>query len=152
MIQYPAGLPCFVREGYDIETVSPLMRTQMVTGRSRQRRRYKSTPTYVSATTKPMTDVQAQLFEAWWEEVLISGSQYFECPLKTPLGMQTYTARFVDIYDGPELVGVSHWQFRCELELRNRPILPPGWAIYAPDFIANSGRFDILMNDTWPEA
>ena len=152
MIQYPAELPCFVREGYDIETVSPLMRSQMLTGRVRQRRRYKSTPTFITATTKPMTDGQAQLFEAWWEEVLVSGTHYFEAQVKTPLGMQTYLARFVDIYEGPMLVGVSHWQFRCQLELRDRPILPPGWAGAAPDFILNSGKFDILMNKVWPEA
>lgn len=152
MIQYPAGLPCFVREGYEMETVSPMMRSQMVNGRARQRRRYKSTPTYITAVTSPMTDVQAQLFEAWWEEVLISGTEYFECPLKTPLGTQTYTARFVDIYQGPELVGASHWRFRCQLELRNRPILPPGWAVAAPDFILSSGRFDRAMNKEWPEA
>lgn len=152
MIQYPDGLPCFVREGYEIETVSPLMRTPMVSGRSRQRRRYKSTPTMVNAVTKSMNDSQAQLFEAWWEETLISGTQYFECPLKTPLGMQTYVARFIDIYQGPELVGVSRWKFRCQLELRNRPILPSGWAAVAPDFILNAGKFDRLMNDTWPAA
>lgn len=152
MIQYPSGLPCFVREGYELETVSPMMRSPMVSGRSRQRRRYKSTPTMVSAATEPMNDSQAQLFEAWWEETLISGTQYFECPLKTPLGMQTYVARFMDVYQGPRLVGVSHWVFRCQLELRNRPILPPGWAGAAPDFILNAGKFDRLMNDTWPEA
>lgn len=152
MIQYPPGLPCFVREGYDIETVSPMLRSQMVSGRSRQRRRYKSTPTMVTATTEPMNDSQAQLFEAWWEETLISGTQYFECPLKTPLGMQTYVARFMDIYQGPRLVGVSHWVFRGQLELRNRPILPPGWGAGAPDFILNAGKFDRLMNKVWPEA
>ena len=98
-----------------------------------------------------MSDAQAQLFEAWFEEVLVSGVSWFECPLKTPLGLDRYHARFTDIYSGPLLVGVSHWRFTANLELLKRPLLPPGWVTDAPDYILGSEIIDIAVNDKWPE-
>ena len=151
MIQYPEGLPCFERQGYDMQTVSPLLRSTMQSGRARQRRQYLSTPTYVTAQVT-MSDAQAQLFKAWFDEVLISGALEFECPLKTDLGARLYRARFADIYQGPELVGRSLWRFRCPLELTERPVLPPGWATVAPDYILRGDLLDIAMNEKWPKA
>jgi hypothetical protein len=151
MIQYPDYLPCFERQGYDMQTASPLLRSTMQSGRSRQRRQYLSTPTYVTASVT-MSDAQAQLFKAWWDEVLISGSLSFECQLKTDLGVRLYRARFTDIYQGPELVGRSSWRFRCPLELIERPVLPPGWVTVAPEYILGSDLLDIAMNEKWPRA
>lgn len=95
---------------------------------------------------------QAQLFEAWFEDALKSGSEWFDCPLKTPEGgIQNYAARFTDIYQGPALVGKSHWRFTAELELRERPILSPGWGNF-PGFIAQQSIIDIALNREWPEA
>ena len=149
MIKYPSVLPCFMRDGYELQTVSPLLRTEMSNGRAKQRRRYRSVPTYVSATTRPMTAGQAQIFETWWENELAGGSEWFEGPIKTPLGDEIRIMRFTDIYEGPILVGDNMWQFTFSLELRNRAIIPNGWQQDAPDFIINSDRFDILMNRTF---
>lgn len=151
MIQYPAGLPCFERSNYGLQTVDPQLRTELESGRQRVRRKFTATPTSAECSVV-MDDAQAQVFEAWWEETLVSGTKYFEAPLKTPMGMQSYTCRFLGIYQGPVLVGVSHWRFTFTLELRKRPILPPGWVEHMPDFILYSSRFDRLMNQTWPEA
>ncbi|SDS03969.1 hypothetical protein SAMN05216198_1042 [Halopseudomonas litoralis] len=152
MIQYPAGLPCFERTGYGLKTKDPQLRSELESGRSRPRRKFTQTPTAIEVVTRPMNDAQAQLFEAWWEQVLVSGTKWVDLPLKTPLGMQHYTAQFVGIYDGPLLVGVSHWRFSCTVVLRKRPLIPAPWAAQAPDWILNAGKFDRLMNDTWPEA
>ncbi|MOA14730.1 hypothetical protein D3C78_1348510 [compost metagenome] len=147
-IQYPQGLPMPLRDGYGFQAVSPMQRTQLQSGRVRQRRRFTSVPTMASVSWL-CTDVQAQLFEAWWEDVLLSGSEWFDCPLKTPLGRQLYSARFTDIYQGPVLVGVSHWRFTAELELRDRPILKPGWGAF-PELIAGKSIIDIAINQEWP--
>ncbi len=58
-----------------------------------------------------------------------------------------------DIYDGPDLVSgsLSLWDFTATLELRERPILDPGWTIL-PEFILHPDIFDIAMNREWPEA
>lgn len=152
MIEYPREyLPLPLREGYAFQAVSPMQRTEMQSGRARQRRRFTSVPTMASVAWI-LSDVQAQLFEAWFEDALKSGSEWFDCPLKTPEGgIQNYAARFTDIYQGPALVGKSHWRFTAELELRERPILAPGWGNF-PGLIAGQSLIDIALNREWPES
>lgn len=151
MIEYPSEqLPCPLREGYGFQAVSPMLRSDLQSGRARQRRLFTSVPT-MAAVSWIFSDVQAQVFEAWFEDALKSGTAWFECPLKTPEGIREYVARFTDIYKGPVLVGKSHWKFTAELELRDRPILAPGWGNF-PGFIAGSSIFDLAMNREWPES
>ncbi|KAA5841986.1 hypothetical protein F2A38_15755 [Pseudomonas chlororaphis] len=150
MIQYPKELPSPLREGYGFTPVSPLLRTKTQTGRAIQRRKYSSVPTE-AAVSWVFNSSEAQLFESWFEEVLISGSKWFECELRTPQGLMPYRARFIDIYSGPKLFGVDHWRFTADFELFERPILLGGWAVYAPEFIAGMNIFDIAMNFDWPE-
>lgn len=151
MIEYPREyLPLPLREGYAFQAVSPMLRSEMQSGRARQRRKFTSVPTMASVSWL-LSDVQAQTFEGWFEDSLKSGSEWFECPLKTPEGINDYVARFTDIYQGPALVGRSHWKFTAELELRERPIVAPGWGNF-PGFIAGSSIFDIAMNQKWPES
>ncbi len=150
MIQFPRELPCALRDGYGFKPVSPIMSTDMQTGRARHRRKYSSTPT-VTTVNWLFNDAEAQLFESWFEEVLISGSQWFECDLKSPQGFQSYKARFVDIYEGPTLDGISLWRYRAQLELWERPILTGGWAIYAPEYIVGMNLLDLAINKDWPQ-
>jgi len=98
-----------------------------------------------------MTSVQAQLFESWYEEVLISGVEYFEIRLKTPQGIQLYRARFVGIYQGPTL-DAHFWRFSATLELFETPILRGGWALSAPQYMLYMGQIDRAINEEWPEA
>lgn len=151
MIAYPEGLPDPLRDGYDFTPVSPIARTQLVSGRAVQRRRFSSVPT-VASVSWIFSDAQAQLFEAWFEYILVSGSLWFECKLKTPIGFDEYQARFTDIYSGPTLVGVSHWRFTANLELLKRPLIDKDWLLYAPEYVLHSSIFDIAMNREWPEA
>lgn len=151
MIQWPENLPCALREGYNLRTVSPLARTEMQSGRARQRRKFTSVPTMASVSWL-MNDVQARFFESWWEGVLVSGSEWFEVPLRTPIGIRTYIARFTDVYQGPTLTGQGHWRITAELELRDRPIIDGAWAQYAPEYIVMADIFDLAMNREWPPA
>jgi hypothetical protein len=151
MIAYPEGLPSLLREGYDFTPVSPIARTQLANGRAVQRRRFSSVPT-VASVSWLLSDAQAQLFEGWFEHILLSGSLWFECPLKSPLGIEAYQARFTDIYSGPTLVGVSHWRFTANLELFKRPLVDRDWTIYAPEYVLHSDIFDRAMNKEWPDA
>lgn len=149
MVVYPKSLPMPLREGYGFTPVSPIRRSNKVSGRSVQRRLYKSVPT-VAAVRWILSDAQALAFEAWFDEQLVSGSQWFECPLKVPGGIRAYKARFVDIYEGPTLVGQSSWGFSASLELWERPIIKGPWANY-PDFIAGSPIIDLAVNREWPD-
>ena len=150
MIAYPEFLPEPQRDGYGFQPISPMARSELQSGRTRQRRRFTSVPT-VASVTWLMDDAEAQLFEGWFEHILLSGSLWFQCPLKTPLGMDEHRARVVDIYEGPILVGESFWRFTAKLELFKRPILDAEWVIEAPDYIAMAEIFDIAMNREWPK-
>lgn len=149
MVVYPQSLPMPLREGYGFQPVSPLRRSNKVSGRSVQRRLYRSVPT-VAAVRWIFSDSQALAFEAWFEEQLVSGSRWFECPLKVPGGIGTYKARFVDIYEGPTLVGKSSWSFSANLELWERPIIKGEWGNF-PDLIAGSPIIDLAVNKQWPK-
>lgn len=150
MASYPSALPLPLREGYGFTPVSPIIRTEMQSGRARIRRQYKSVPTEATVAWR-LDDVKAQLFEAWFEDELISGSQWFDCILKTPQGFQEYKCRFTDIYDGPKLLGISTWEFTARLELWERPIAAPGWGLF-PDLIAGMSIIDLAINREWPES
>jgi hypothetical protein len=101
-IYYPHDyLPVPLYDGYGFKPVSPLSRTEMTTGRARQRRRYLSTPTQNSVKWLFKSDGQAQLFEAWFRETITDGTSWFYMVLKTPMGVEPYKCRFVDIYEGP---------------------------------------------------
>ncbi|VVO23950.1 hypothetical protein [Pseudomonas fluorescens] len=149
MLAYPEGLPLPLREGYGFDPVSPMTSSALVTGRKIRRRAYRSVPT-VAAVSWLMSDTQAQLFEGWFEHVLISGTAPFECQFKTPTGLDDYQARFTDIYSGPTLVGVSHWRFTANLELLKRPLVDAEWVLFAPEYILMSDIFDSAMTQEWP--
>ncbi|MDY7584969.1 hypothetical protein [Pseudomonas sp. CCI3.1] len=150
MLAYPEGLPTPQREGYGFDPVSPMTSTKLVSGRSERRRAFVSTPT-VATVTWLLTPSEAQLFEGWFEYVLLSGSLPFECPLLTPMGLEPYRANFVDIYSGPVLVGVDLWRFSAQLSLFKRPLIDKEWIVDAPDYILGSDIFDIAMNQKWPK-
>lgn len=151
-IYYPHGyLPMPLQDGYAYQPISPLKRTEMTTGRARQRRAYTSTPTQANVQWFMETDEQAQLFEAWYRETITDGAAWFLMKLQTPLGVEFYKCRFVDIYQGPTLVAPIYWQFSATLELWKRPVLGDGWAAF-PDYIINSSIIDVALNREWPEA
>ena len=152
MIDYPEGLPYPLRDsGYGLDMVSPLVETQLQSGQSISRRGFKNTPVDVSVTWE-MDDGQAQLFEGWWEHVLVSGSLPFNCPLKTPIGIDIYEGKFKGKYQGGTLVGISRWRFQAVLRLFKRPLIDKEWVLYAPEYVLHSNIFDIAMNREWPEA
>lgn len=148
MIQYPAGLPAGLHSGRSYQIESPLMRTELSSGRARQRRRFTSVPEYAKVTWL-FSSVEGRLFEVWWRDQLIDGSQWFDCPLETPLGFDKYPCRFTGPYEGPSRVGPYLWSYSAELEMRERAVMPDDWTLL-PDFVLNPEIFDYSMNREWP--
>lgn len=120
----------------------------MTSGRARQRRRYLSTPT-VASVSWLLTERQGQAFEAWFRDALSDGAAWFNMNLRTPNEEAPKVCRFTDIYEGPNLEGGNLWRYSAELELYQRPLLPPGWGLF-PDFILGSGTLDRALNREWP--
>lgn len=148
-IDYPVQLPLPLRNGYGLNHVSPLMRTEMQSGRARQRRKYTSVPT-IASVTWTLSQPQAQVFEAWFRHDLSDGAEWFNARIRTPLGLQDYECRFADMYSGPNFAGIALWQFSAELEIRERQTLSAEWAQF-PEIVAYSDLFDIALNQWWPQ-
>ena len=149
MIIYPPQLPLPLRDSYSLKPVSPLMRTPLNSGRSRQRRKFTSVPTEPSVQWL-FNDQQAAFFEAWFARTLEDGTRWFEMPLQTPEGFHNYQCRFTDIYSELELVGVDHWRTSAVLEMLKRPLINPGWDQF-PDLWFGASIIDLALNKEWPE-
>lgn len=151
MNDYPAGLPYPLREGYGMEPVSPLTSSTLQSGRFETRRKFKNTPVAVDLIWE-LNAGEAQLFEAWWEYTLVSGSKPFDCPLLTPLGLDIYTAKFREMYKGGYLSKLNHWRFTARVWLLKRPLIDKEWLDYGPEYVLHADIIDIALNRDWPEA
>lgn len=149
-IYYPSGLPEGLHSGRSYQLQNPLMRSELVSGRARQRRRFTSVPQGAKISWI-FDDLQGQAFEAWWRDSLKDGALWFECPLKTPLGHFFYTCRFTGVYSGPNKVGPYLWSYSAELELSVRAVPGENDGLF-PDDVLNSKLFDLTMNREWPTA
>lgn len=121
MLTMPDGIPLPLRDGYGFKPTSPIVRSPFVSGRARNRRRYRSVPTEVSVSWLCNAE-QARLFEGWckWG---IGWADWFMCPIRSPLGLMQTQAQFTDIYDGPTLVGVNLWRYTAVLSLFEMPVI-----------------------------
>lgn len=150
MIQYPAILPVPLQESYGLGTVDPMRSTPMVTGR----RRWRVVHDYVPVTVKVLfnfSQTEASFFEGWYARTIKNGFEWFEMPLQTPLGFKRYEAHFVGIYDGPDLTQITRWRYSAQLQLRERPLIPPEWTDF-PDYWINQNIIDVATNREWPAA
>lgn len=152
-IYYPDYLPLPIRDNYGLDSTqsSPLLRTQMVSGRARQRRSYLSVPPFARMTWV-LSQTEAQLFEKWFSKDLVSGAEWFVMKVLTPLGMQEQDCKFAGMYSGPELFAHRHWKISASIEIRDKPLLDSTWYQYAPQFILYSNLIDVAINREWPEA
>lgn len=150
-IDYPSYLPMPLREGYQLNHVSPFARTEMASGRAKQRLMYANTPSMVPVSFL-LTDSQAQIFEAWFKYDINGGAAWFNCKLDSPDGRKPYECRFTSMYKGPQLVGKRFWRYAAEFEIVERPVIGEDDYRLGLDDIYYSSIFDITMNQQWPEA
>lgn len=155
-IDFPADLPRPSVEGHGIQHTSPFVRTEMVSGRARQRRAFASGPSMVPSMSWVFTSVEAQLFEAWFRDQINDGVDWFNCKLRTPLdqgaadGVGDYEVRFTQMYSVQQY-GPLCWKISAAVEINSRPVIAPGWSEF-PDFILGGSIIDQAINREWPEA
>ncbi|MNE77244.1 hypothetical protein D3C80_1735430 [compost metagenome] len=118
----------------------------MESGRARQRIIFDSVPTLVPLVWI-CSERQALLFDAWAAQVARAG--WFLIPLKIPGGMKNVEVRFTKTPSGPELVGVNSWRYTARCELRERPLLEPGWAEFMPEWVLMMNIVDLAVNREW---
>ena len=148
--QYPAELPPPELDGYRLQPVSPFVRTELASGRARQRRRFTSTPTMIPVSWL-LSLIEFELFEAWFRHTITDGADWFTGPLKTSRGIRDdYEQRFADMYEARE-VGPMYWRVSARLELRDRHTASAAEAEFPLEIIYSS-LFDKTMNRHWPDA
>lgn len=147
-INFPEGLPGPLREGHSLSPVQTFLRTQLQSGRARQRRNFSDVPT-MGTWDFIFTSNEAAAFEAWFRDAINDGVDWFNINRLTPIGNASLVCRFAAMYTGPTLYGRDRWRYSCPIETYERPIMPPEWGIL-PEFILKADIFDIAMNYEWP--
>lgn len=149
-LRWPEQLPLGLFIGRKYQTVNPLLRSTMVSGRARQRRQFTSTPVMVEVRWL-MNSGDAQLFENWFQWALKDGTEWFVMPLKMPDGLLDREVRFTEIYDGPTEAGPGLWRFSASIEIRERQS-GGDFEYILPLDMTNPEIFDLTMNREWPLA
>jgi len=147
-LAYPEGLPLAMRDGYAFSPVNNILRTDMQSGRARQRIEFENVPDMLRLRWT-LTELQSRLFSTWARNVV--GAGWFPMTILTPMGFETLELRFTERVNGPALTGKFHWVWTATCELREMPELDPDW-VNLPDFALQPNLLDICMNRIWPEA
>lgn len=145
-ITYPEGLPLALRDGYAFTSVDNITRTEMQSGRARQRVEFKNVPDLLNLKWN-LTSAQSAIFGTWARNAV--GAGWFTMRIVTPQGFDDVEMRFTKRIDGPELVGRYAWVWTGQCEVRNMPELSEDWLLL-PDYILNADIFDLAMNREWP--
>lgn len=149
LLAWPEGLPLPLRDGYGFTPYNNILRTEMDSGRARQRLDFEDGPT-IGTLRFLFSSAEAALFEAWQSRIVKAA--WFTMTLVTPLGFGVHEVRFTEKPDGGQLQGRYAWGYSCSVELRFQPLLEPGWAEILPDYILLADIFDYAMNREWPLA
>ncbi len=129
MTVWPEVLPLPTFEGYSIESMDSVSRTDMESGPARQRLRYTQTPTRIKVRWK-FNSFQFSIFESWFKHEAKEGGRWFEIPLLGGLGMVEHESRFAGRGSSPYIAspekgdsGGAFWVVSSVLEIRERSIL-----------------------------
>lgn len=117
MIKYPTGLKHPLLSSTSFKQQSNILRTEMGSGRARQRKLYDSVPTIMSATWK-LSRTQADIFEFFIEESL-EENDWFLMDILTPRGLIKHQVRFFKSpLENFKPLGSGKWQYQADLEIK----------------------------------
>lgn len=122
---WPAELP-LMQFGSNFKPLDPQIRTELSSGRQAVRRKFTATPVLFSSTWVVKSDAHARLFESFYQNDLVDGTEWFMLPVLLPQGRGYRKAQFVGIYEGPERLNapgadVGAWRYSSEMQLFLRP-------------------------------
>ncbi|MBF0675595.1 hypothetical protein [Pseudomonas sp.] len=154
MIEWPKELPYPDLSGYALEDAPNVSRTEMASGRARQRQMYTSVPSFVTLSWG-MDQRQFEFFAAWVRWKLKDCTEWFTGWAQTAGPARQTEMRFVGSSSAPpyraRMDGPDYWRISARIEIRERQTLPKGWEDMA-SWIFMADLFDIAMNREWPEA
>lgn len=152
-IFYPSVLPVPEVQGYGFTPQNNKVRTQFESGPARVRRIHRSPTTNFTVGNK-LTREQLAIFEYWWVNEALDGSQWFETTLVNGVGLSTVDARAVDEYQVQALAS-EVFQLTWELEVRSKPLMNGNdYAVAAQGgaeaFGLLSDELDVIVNEEIP--
>ncbi|MBB1292203.1 hypothetical protein [Pseudoalteromonas sp. SR41-4] len=117
MVNYPLSLPLPRLKEVSYKRQSNILRTEMSSGRARQRRRFLSVPTFMEATWRFKKD-EAVAFEGFVDHgVQLTG--WFLMDILTPKGVVKHQVRFVkDPLENFKPISALVWQYQAQVEVK----------------------------------
>jgi hypothetical protein len=149
-------LPLPKRDGYSLEPMDPIERTDMESGPARQEQLFTDVPTRFGLRWT-FSAWEFAIFEAWIAHKAKLGAVWFQMPLLSGLGIDAHEVRFLGDgkkpYNAKPISG-GRWDVTSGLEARQRPILDEGTLdlVLSEDveaLIAAAASFDLLVNNTF---
>lgn len=120
MATWPSTLPAPMAQGYGIDPVDPVIRTDMEVGAVRARRRTAARQDRV-AVTWAFSDTELETFRDWFDDDATGaagGSAWFYIGLRIGNGgSTTEEARFTGSWRA-SFMGAGRWQVNATLEVR----------------------------------
>ncbi|MDF4024137.1 hypothetical protein P3W24_04020 [Luteibacter sp. PPL201] len=101
---WPATLPAPAIDGYSVKPKPTFVRTDMDSGRARNRRRFVTGATEFQQRFR-MTQSQLAIFEAWFENEAFGGAADAMMPLITGQGKVMVQCEFTDTYQRTAVPG-----------------------------------------------
>jgi len=120
VIKYPIELPSPHFKS-NIQRQKNFLSTDMESGDGRLRRRFKNVPYFVQVYWR-LSAIEAVAFEGWVEHELEGGTSWFELKLRTPSGVQTVLAQFVNHPFENEQPRGTKWLYTARLKIKDRAV------------------------------
>jgi len=117
VIKYPTGLKYPLLSSTSFKQQSNILRTEMGSGRARQRQLYQSVPTMMAATWR-LSRNQANMLESFYIHDL-NATAWFLMKILTPRGLVDHQVRFVKSpFENFKPLGSGRWEYQTTIEIK----------------------------------
>lgn len=122
LVRYPKDLKLPHVSTHRLSQNSNLLRTEMGSGRARQRKRFQSVPTTMAATWK-LKDEQAVILEGFVKHGTNDAVNWFVMPIRTPQGLIDHDVRFKQSPLESCSFNGGFWSYSANIEIKERQIV-----------------------------
>lgn len=122
LIKYPKDLKLPLVSSHTLAQQSNLLRTDMASGRARQRKRFQSVPTTMGATWK-LNKHQALILEGFVTHGTNDAVNWFLMPIRTPEGVIEHEVRFKKSPLESASFNGGFWNYSANIEIKKRQVV-----------------------------
>lgn len=122
LVKYPKDLKLPLVSSHRLSQNSNLLRTDMASGRARQRKRFQSVPTTMGASWK-LNEYQAQILEGFVTHGTNDAVNWFLMPIRTPEGVIEHEVRFKQSPLESASFNGGFWNYSANIEIKKRQVV-----------------------------